>query len=327
MPEYGSHPTSYEDLTDESLYEMYRQENFQQLSESEKQQLMQETVNRDAKMKGEIGQPEVVVSDLPANTAGESSDGVIYVSRSLVNGEQKVQSNGQELTHDISDNNMQTLNTIFHENRHCYQEQVLDHTIENDPNYDEFAKNSFDVRTVNLDGEQQSGLQYMRGENGLDGYFLYSVQPTERDASLSAERHTEDVMRSLEEKGQTEESFSAYREDIQANGYHAIEAQAQEYFNDPNLTENVDQALSDSYNGTLSDNPSPTASAVYGEMSASYESYVQDLNDALGLDDTGTDMGSDTGGLNAGSGSDGGGIIDPDDAGGIDPDDDDGLQL
>ena len=59
MSDYGAHPTQYGNLSDGNLYAMYRESVYRSLSESQKLDLLQETVNRDARRSGlRICRPE-----------------------------------------------------------------------------------------------------------------------------------------------------------------------------------------------------------------------------------------------------------------------------
>ena len=78
--EYGVHSTRYTRLSDEQLYSMYRETAYSQLKEEEKLELIQETVNRDAMERGEIGSPEVRFIDLSVNESGNSIDGVTNIN-------------------------------------------------------------------------------------------------------------------------------------------------------------------------------------------------------------------------------------------------------
>ena len=124
MGVYGEHPTIYKDLSNEQLYSMFRESTYSRLNESEKLELLQETVNRDALERGEIGAPEVRFADLPANESGNAADGVINVNRNMaVNGIQIVEYNGQTIQHIMSDYNCQSMTRIpslASENRICF---------------------------------------------------------------------------------------------------------------------------------------------------------------------------------------------------------------
>lgn len=52
MGAYGVHPTQYGNLSNDQLYSMYRESVYSKLGESEKLDLLQETVNRAALEKG-----------------------------------------------------------------------------------------------------------------------------------------------------------------------------------------------------------------------------------------------------------------------------------
>lgn len=133
--EYKIHSTRYKDLSDDHLYSMYRESNYSKLKEDEKLDLVQETVNRDALERGEISAPEVRFVDLPVNESGNSIDGIININRDMaVYGVQNYEYKGKNIHHDIADYNMQTLNTAIHENVHCFQEQVIDGTIDIEDN-------------------------------------------------------------------------------------------------------------------------------------------------------------------------------------------------
>jgi hypothetical protein len=52
---YGTHSTQYCNLNNDTLYAMYRESVYSKLSEKEKLDLLQETVNRNALELGELG--------------------------------------------------------------------------------------------------------------------------------------------------------------------------------------------------------------------------------------------------------------------------------
>ena len=132
MSDYGAHPTQYGNLSDGNLYAMYRESVYRSLSESQKLDLLQETVNRDAAARGEAGSPRVQFENMPSRTDGYAEKGVISVNRDLaVNGTRTATYQGKTLQHTINDYNIQSLVTVLHENVHCYQDQIIDGTIRN----------------------------------------------------------------------------------------------------------------------------------------------------------------------------------------------------
>ena len=68
---FGDHPTQYARLNNDQLYAMFRESVYSRLEESEKLDLLQETVNRDALEKGMVGAPQVQFGNLPATECGK----------------------------------------------------------------------------------------------------------------------------------------------------------------------------------------------------------------------------------------------------------------
>ena len=285
MGAYGVHPTRYGNLSNDQLYAMFRESIYSKLGESEKLELLQETVNRDALEKGEVGAPEVRFADLPANESGNAANGVINVNRDMaVNGMQSFEYNGQTIQHSISDYNVQSLNTVLHENTHCFQDQIIDGTItiEDAQKTAEYQANSFTSSVVLQDGRYQLGSQYLTGETA-NGYYCYYFQSTERDAFLGAEERTAAILSGLTEKYGTEPSFEAYAKSVESTGYHATEREAIERFQNPNFVRDLNQTLQNQYFGTNVPVDKNTEAAVKAEMVATYKSLQQQITQANNL--------------------------------------------
>lgn len=285
MGAYGVHPTRYGNLSNDQLYAMFRESTYSKLEENEKLDLLQETVNRDALEKGEVGAPEVRFADLPANESGNAANGVINVNRNMaVNGTQSFEYNGQTIQHSISDYNVQSLNTVLHENTHCFQDQIIDRTItiEDAQKTAEYQANSFTSSAVLQDGRYQLGSQYLIGETA-NGYYCYYFQSTERDAFLSAEERTTAILRGLTEKYGTEPSFEAYTKSVESTGYHATEREAIERFQNPNFERDLNQTLQNQYFGTNVPVDKNTEATVKAEMVATYKSLQQQITQANNL--------------------------------------------
>lgn len=188
--EYGVHPTRYGKLSDMQLYSLYRESSYSKLSEEEKLDLLQETANRDALERGEIGAPKVQFANLPVNEIGNAGDGVIKIDRDLaIHGIRNTEYKGQIVRYSVSDYNIQSLNTVLHENIHCFQDQIIDGTIkiDNAQLTQEYQANTFVYTPVLRNGRYQLGSHYLEGETA-NGYYLYYFQATERDAHLTAEK-------------------------------------------------------------------------------------------------------------------------------------------
>lgn len=286
MGAYGVHPTRYGNLSNDQLYAMFRESTYSKLGESEKLDLLQETVNRDALEKGEIGSPEVRFADLPANESGNAANGVINVNRDMaVNGTQSIEYKGQTIQHTVSDYNVQSLNTVLHENIHCFQHQIIDGTItiEDAQKTAEYQANSFTSSVVLQNGRYQLGSQYLTGETAANGYYCYYFQSTERDAFLGAEEKTAAILSGLTEKYGTEPSFEAYAKSVETTGYQAMEQEAIERFQNPNFERDLNQTLQNQYFGTNVPVDKNTEAAVKAEMVATYRSLQQQITQANNL--------------------------------------------
>lgn len=279
MSVYGVHPTRYGNLNNEQLYSMFRESSYSKLDESEKLDLLQEIVNRDALERGEIGAPEVRFADLPANESGNASNGVINVNRDMaVNGVQSIEYDGQTIQHPVRAYNIETLNTVLHENIHCFQEQVIDGTIniEDIQKSAEYQSNGFTTSAVLQDGKYQIGSQYLTGENA-NGYYCYYFQSTERDAFRGAEEKTDTILNNIIEKCGTEPSFEAYKKSVEITGYHATERAAIERFQNLNFERDLNQTLMNQYFGMNVPVASNIENAVKAEMIATYQGLHQQI--------------------------------------------------
>ena len=292
MGAYGIHPTRYGNLSNDQLYVMFRESIYSRLDESEKLDLLQETVNRDALEKGEIGAPEIRFADLPANESGNAVNGVINVNRDMaVNGIQSFDYNGQTIQRSISDYNVQSLNTALHENTHCFQDQVVDGTITiaDAQKTAEYQANSFTSSAILQDGRYQLGSQYLAGETA-NGYYCYYFQSTERDAFLDAEEKTAAILNGLTEKYGTEPSFEAYAKSVETTGYHATEREAIERFQNLNFERELNQTLKNQYFGTNVPVDKNTEAAVKAEMIETYRTLQQQITQANNISPKETKM-------------------------------------
>lgn len=279
MGAYGTHPTRYGNLSNDQLYAMFRESVYSNLGENEKLDLLQETVNRDALEKGEVGSPEVRFADLPANESGNAANGVINVNRDMaVNGVQSFEYNGQTIQHVVSDYNVQSLNTVIHENTHCFQDQIIDGTITIDDarKTAEYQANSFTSSAVLQDGRYQLGSQYLTGETA-NGYYYYYFQATERDAFLGAEEKTGAILNALTEKYGTESSFAAYAKSVETTGYHATAQEVIARFQNLNFERDLNQTLQNQYFGTNVPVDKNTEAVVKAEMVATYKGLQQQI--------------------------------------------------
>ena len=151
MGAYGNYPTGYQALSDQELFRLYRKEEWSGLSEKQKLDLYQETVNRHAASLGEMGAPRVCVTQMKSTIIGSHSNGVIKLNYDIViRGMQTEHIAGQDFTYKRDDAGMQAMATCFHENFHAWQDQCLDGTItcSNPKLLQQYKANDFDISTV-----------------------------------------------------------------------------------------------------------------------------------------------------------------------------------
>lgn len=280
MNDYGMHQTQYGGLHNNELYSMYRDSVYSKLSENEKLDLLQETVNRDALERGELGSPKVQFASMPANESGHAANGMISVNRDMaVHGVQVDTYNNQTIEHSIDDYNIQVLNTVIHENVHCLQEQINDGTVDaNNPNLaDEYSANNFTASVVFQNGSYKMGSQYLTGETA-GGYYMYYFQATERDAYLAAEIKTNEILEGMISQHGTEPSFDAYAKSVTVTGYQAMEQQAIQTFQNTDFVKDLNQTLQNQYFGTNVPVDPAIERAVKLEMTETYQSMQQQIS-------------------------------------------------
>jgi len=265
---------------------MYREAVYYKLTEEQKLDLVQETVNRDSLERGISGSPQVVFRDLPAATSGQTANGVIEINRDMaVNNRQRIEYKGQEIAHEIPDANWETFNTCIHENIHCWQDQINDGTIqiEDEELAKEYEANTFTESVVLTDGSYKMGSQYLSGVTS-SGYYSYYFQSTERDAYKGAEEKTNAVIQSLVGKYGTEQSMEEYAKSVEMNGYEAMEQQAAETFQNPEFERDLNQTLMNQYYGANVPVDQTTEEAVKSEMAASYQAMQLSVQEAASPD-------------------------------------------
>ena len=244
----GFRPTLFTAFSDERLYSFFRAESWNNIDKSTKQQLCQEVVNREAKSLGMVRAPEVSFSrDLDDDTYGESGNNRIQLNEKyFVDNKMTKIVNGKAIEVSLPDGNMQVLNTLFHENQHTYQEQIIAGEIKIDDVVKEieYKSNDFTVSPVQTENGVQPGLQYLSNStNTAAGYFAYYLQSTERDANIYAEKKTAEIREMLTEKYGDEPSFRINRLNEQTRGYQATLDKAKREFGNENIEKEINKSL------------------------------------------------------------------------------------
>ena len=274
MGVYGNYPTQFQNISNQQLFNLYRYENWICLKEAEKLDLYQETVNRHAAALGEQGAPRVQLEDMDPFIAGSHAAGIISLNKSVViDGLQAANIDDLLIQYEGGDANMQAMMTCFHENYHAWQDQCLDGTIpcSNQDLMKQYQANDFDLSVVrDIDGTIKIGSQYISTARDED-YFLYYLQSTERDAHRKSEMLTMHVMEKLEQTYGTEDSFQAFREEMEMNGYDTTLARAKEFYMNPDIEKDINRTLMNSYYGENFQVDPLTEAAVEKAMIRSYE--------------------------------------------------------
>jgi len=281
MGAYGNHPTQFQNISNQQLFNLYRYENWSCLKETEKLDLYQETVNRHAAALGENGAPRVQLEVMDPFIAGSHTGGVIHLNKSLViDGLQAMEVDDLVIQYEGGDANLQAMMTCFHENYHAWQDQCLDGTISCSSKelMKQYQANDFDLSVVrDTDGAIKVGSQYISTAHNED-YFLYYLQSTERDAHRKSEMLTIQVMEHLERAYGTEESFQAFREDVEINGYDTTLARAKDFYLNPNVEKDINRTLMNAYYGEHVPVDPLTEKAVEKAMIQSYEERYRNRN-------------------------------------------------
>ena len=244
----GFRSTLFSAFSDERLYSFFREESWRSLDESTKQQLCQEIVNREAQSLGMVRSPEVSFSRNIGNNYGVSGNNHIQLNaRYFVDGQPTaIDKNGNVHNVSMPDANLQVLNTLFHENQHTYQEQIVDNEIEMDDLETElqYRSNDFTRTLIHTENGVQIGCQYLSNEdNTKAGYYAYYLQSTERDAYIYAEEKTDQVREMLTEKYGDEPSFQINRIYERLNGYKATLEKAKIELGNENIEQEINRSL------------------------------------------------------------------------------------
>lgn len=277
----GFKSTLFSAFSDEHLYSFFRETSWKNLDEGTKQQLCQEVVNREAQSFGMVRAPEVSFSRDIGNNYGVSGGNHIQLNARYFVDEQPtaIDKNGNIYNVSIPDANLQALNTLFHENQHTYQEQIVDNEMEiDDPETElQYRSNDFTRTPIQTETGVQMGYQYLSNANNTKaGYYAYYLQSTERDAYVYAEKKTAQVREMLTEKYGDEPSFHINRIDEKLNGYQATLEKAKAEFGNENIEKEINKSLINHRFNTNYPVDSKIDKFVEHEMICSYQGIEKD---------------------------------------------------
>jgi len=265
-----THPkTVYSNLSNSELRSMYDESVWFKLNESQKLDLLQETVNREAIANGSQYSCTVVFADLKPGVSGEQNGNTIFLDRNtFVNNLQTVvYDNNHTATFITKNANIKAYECLMHEHQHVLQEAIADGVVKADAETTALCKaNGFTTSIV--DGKL--GCQYMSGETGYDLYFL---NPTEADAYRVSESKTMALVNELNEKaGVVKTSNALYCEEMKDGSYDARLEQIKEKYNNENIEKDVANVLKNSYYETNIPVDKNIEKKVHEEMIATHNS-------------------------------------------------------
>ena len=238
--------TKYEAYSENELYGLFCSQNvFSTLTEGEKQQALQEVVNRQCMMDG-IKEPfEVRLETLEGNTSGVflDSERVIVLNKELVCNQQYVThvelENGEfdVQAETVQASNLHSLRAVYHEYRHGWQI--------NGTSYEQ--RRGFEA---NMHAASPVAECTARGHQYIDASvdsILYHLQPRELDAFRFSEQKVEAIIKAMP----FDQSYVAYQDWSAECGYEKQLINATKYFGVPadELVHSIENTLVNAYYG------------------------------------------------------------------------------
>lgn len=237
--------TKYESLTDEQLADLFHSSNWNnRMSPDDRLAACQEVVNRDALSQGMVP-CEVVATDMRGNDFGVYTNGTIEVNEHILNSGQIMDEDGNLTA--FPGSNAETLNTLYHENRHAYDAQ-LSAAIE-----DKMAGNAYnhsiiedaEARGLDIDQIRASDSIYVQSD---EGYDLYRVQNSEREAFKAGEEGCAKMFEGSQSRLGADAEYQAYSDRLAAeDGYNEAMANLKEVYKDENFDKTLDEQAKNLY--------------------------------------------------------------------------------
>ncbi len=261
----GRPVTSFSGLSDKELYSLYSDRSWSRMSLESKTELLQETANRETLAYGDSYAVKVRIDDLEPGTLGVQNGREVTLSRSAVeNGKLYADYKGRTAEMRMQDSNWQSLETVLHEVRHTWQDEVAQGRIEADRDLqDTFASNGFTVSEI--DGKK--GVNYMYGVK--DGN-MYLLNPTEADANIYAQGKTSEIIGKMKAEGTADLTMDVYAEKLERSGYGVQLQRIREETGKQDIDSQVAQVLKNCHFKTDEPVDADIDKAVKAEMEASY---------------------------------------------------------
>jgi len=224
--------TQYDDLTYDEVQELYRQDVWQNLSAEQRYDALQELENRAAEENG-ISPCLVRPENMNGAVYGGYCNGEIIINSNLVERGEFVHTYVNEDgvvdtdTYQIEGANAELMDTMYHENFHSYQDNVLSGRVEH-----------HDAEEVQRwrDNSYQEGIYI---DNRCGTYDdLYRIQDYEKSAFARGEEKTKEAFESMEDKYGADEGYDRYKDNVEANSYDNALARAQDRYDDVDIDKN-----------------------------------------------------------------------------------------
>lgn len=228
------YPTRYSELSNNDVNELYRSENWANLSHDERLDALQELENRSAEACG--NEPcQVRLEEMNGFQYGGYANGEIVLNEHLVSDGRFVTqyADGSVDTVEVGGINAQMMDTIHHENYHAYQDEVIHGNIEHSDAYEA------ELWKANWPNEQYIGCDDPSG--------CYRIQSIEKSAFEHGETETKAAFSEIESQYGFDEGYQHYLEEIEANSYNNALENAKWINGDSNIEETVNNRMLDAY--------------------------------------------------------------------------------
>lgn len=258
------YPTRYSGLSNTEINMLYRSDTWTNLSCEERLDALQELENRAAE---ELGNRPCEVCTKKMNGAeyGYYSAGQIVVNESLVNQGllQYEDKEGNVLMYAPDDVNAQMMDTVYHENYHAYQNDVINNRLVHD------NQNEVEIWRANED------MYISSSDNGI----LYRIQSQERTAFDYGELQIKVAFEKIEAECGEDAGYQAYLTSLHEHSYEIALTIARETYNDENIQETLDNYMLESYQENHAEN---SESIVATDLSVSVNNIDTMDSDAMG---------------------------------------------
>lgn len=262
--------TAFSDFSDKQLYSCYTSSVWDRLSPEAKQHLLQETANRETIAYGGNFAVNLDVKTLADGVYGVQNGRNVAASKQLVeDGKGVATYNGKTVEYSVPDSNWQSLETVLHEVRHAWQDEVSAGRIQ----AEDGLKGTFEANNYTVsDVDGKPGIQYMKG---VTDERLYLLNPTEADSFLYSQNKTAQIIEQLRNEGVVDTTMDVYQDKLAMYGYQtnldAIRSQLGE-----DVDKQVEQSLKNIYNNTNEPVDKSIEQAVKNEMTASYQKMLEE---------------------------------------------------